>query len=68
MDSVTWRSKRIDDNPAALGFSRNEILRRKLEREVGVSSEVMLTADDRGRSAAAFADLADPSVMEDAWL
>ncbi|MBH0775956.1 type II toxin-antitoxin system VapB family antitoxin [Nocardia bovistercoris] len=59
--------ERIDAEADALGLSRNEFLRRKLEREAGVSSDVTLTADDWGRSAAAFVDLADPSVMDDAW-
>lgn len=59
--------ERIDAEAAALGLSRNEFLRRRLEGAVTPVSEVALTAADWGRSAAAFGDLGDPDVMDPAW-
>lgn len=59
--------ERIDAEAAALGLSRNEFLRRKLEGVAAPSPEIVPTADDWSRSAAAFADLTDPSVMDAAW-
>lgn len=59
--------ERIDAEAAALGLSRNEFLRRKLEGVTAPSPEIVLTADDWNRSVRAFADLADPSVMDAAW-
>lgn len=59
--------ERIDADAAALGLSRNEFLRRKLEGEARPSPGAKLTAEDWDRSAAAFADLADPAVMDAAW-
>ena len=57
---------RIDQEAAALGLSRNEYLRRKLERATA-PVDVTVTADDWQRSAIAFGDLDDPSVMDAAW-
>lgn len=59
--------ERIDAEAAALGLSRNELLRRRLEGPVTLGSEVPLTAADWDRSAAAFGDLGDPDVMDAAW-
>lgn len=59
--------ERIDAEAAALGLSRNEFLRRKLEAGVPSSADVTLTADDWSRSADAFADLSDSAVMDAAW-
>lgn len=59
--------ERIDAEAAALGLSRNEFLRRRLEGEANPLSEVKISADDWDRSAAAFGDLADPTVMDAAW-
>lgn len=59
--------ERIDAEAAALGLSRNEFLRRKIEQETQPSRGASITADDWDRSAAAFRDLADPSVMNAAW-
>jgi len=58
---------RIDAESAALGLSRNEFLRRKLEGEAAVRPRVAVTREDWQRSAELFADLADPDVMDDAW-
>ncbi|MDY7088451.1 MAG: hypothetical protein SYR96_25520 [Actinomycetota bacterium] len=58
---------RIDAAAANLGLSRNEYLRRKLEEGIPPAGEQTVTADDWQRSAEAFADLADPTVMDAAW-
>lgn len=58
---------RIDAEAAALGLSRNEFLRRRLEREVAQRDDVAVTPDDWSRSAAVFGDLDDASVMDVAW-
>lgn len=57
----------IDAAAAALGLSRNEFLRRRLEGETSPASGVSITADDWRRSSATFGDLADPAVMDAAW-
>lgn len=59
--------ERIDAEASALGLSRNEFLRRKLEGATAASPEATLTLDDWVRSAATFGDLADPNVMDAAW-
>ena len=59
--------ERIDADAAALGLSRNEFLRRRLEKEAVAPLAATITADDWRRSAAAFGDLADPDVMDAAW-
>ncbi|MBL5975023.1 MAG: hypothetical protein D3X82_15000 [Candidatus Leucobacter sulfamidivorax] len=59
--------KRIDASAFALGLSRNEYLRRTLEGHAAPRDDSAITAEDWQRSAAAFADLADPSVMDAAW-
>lgn len=58
---------RIDAEAGALGLSRNEFLRRQLEGSTTPNAEVVPTPDDWDRSAAAFADLANPAVMDSAW-
>lgn len=58
---------RIDAEAAALGLSGNELLRRRFEGETSFPDGATITADDWNRSAAAFGDLADPSVMDAAW-
>ncbi|MFY1673829.1 hypothetical protein ACN27G_28385 [Plantactinospora sp. WMMB334] len=58
---------RIDAAAANLGLSRNEYLRRKFEENASRAGERTVTAEDWQRSAEAFADLADPVVMEAAW-
>ncbi|WP_231851364.1 type II toxin-antitoxin system VapB family antitoxin [Microlunatus phosphovorus] len=58
--------ERIDAEASALGLSRNEFLRRKLEGDSPRSGET--TTDENWRRAGEiFADLADPAVMADAW-
>lgn len=59
--------ERIDAEAAALGLSRNEFLRRRLEQDAAAAVAATVTAEDWSRSAAAFGDLADPDVMDDAW-
>ncbi len=59
--------ERIDAEASALGLSRNEFLRRKLEGATTASVGVTLTAADWARSAETFGDLADPEVMDAAW-
>lgn len=58
---------RLDVEASGLGLSRNEYLRRKLEDHAEVLPIVEITDEDWQRSAAVFGDLADPSVMSDAW-
>jgi hypothetical protein len=58
---------RIDAAAANLGLSRNEYLRRKFEEGVTPAPERTITTEDWNRSAEAFADLADPTVMGSAW-
>ncbi|HEX7373536.1 MAG TPA: ribbon-helix-helix protein, CopG family [Steroidobacteraceae bacterium] len=59
--------ERIDAEAAALGLSRNEFLRRRLERDAAAPVAATVSVDDWNRSAAAFGDLADPRVMDAAW-
>ncbi len=58
---------RIDADAAALGLSRNEFLRRTLESATSASPAAAVTGEDWARSAEVFADLGNPSVMDDAW-
>ena len=58
---------RIDAAAANLGLSRNEYLRRKIEEGVTPVGRQPVTDEDWERSAEAFADLADPAVMDSAW-
>lgn len=59
--------ERIDAEAAALGLSRNEFLRRRLETEASAPVVGTVTVDDWRRSAAIFGDLADPEIMDAAW-
>lgn len=59
--------ERIDAQAAALGLSRNEFLRRKLDTDTYSESQARLTAADWKRSAATFSDLEDPVAMDAAW-
>jgi hypothetical protein len=58
--------ERIDAEAAALGLSRNEFLRRKLEVNSAPATSKTSLADLR-RAAAAAGDLLDPTVMDSAW-
>jgi len=59
--------ERIDVEASALGLSRNEFLRRRLEGATDARPDVALTAADWGRSAVVFGDLGDSEVMDAAW-
>lgn len=59
--------ERIDGEAAALGLSRNEFLRRRLEQDASTPVASTIADVDWSRSAAAFGDLADPDVMDSAW-
>ncbi|WP_144693884.1 type II toxin-antitoxin system VapB family antitoxin [Dermacoccus nishinomiyaensis] len=65
--TVVLAVERIDARAAALGLSRNEFLRRRLEQDVSPSTPVKIGAGDWSRSSAAFEDLGDPDVMDAAW-
>lgn len=58
--------ERIDAEASALGLSRNEFLRRRLEGDSPRSAEKATDADWK-RAGEIFADLADPEVMAGAW-
>ncbi len=58
---------RIDKAALNLGLSCNEYLRRKFEAKIQANERVGVTAADWQRSAEAFADLGDPTVMDAAW-
>ncbi len=58
---------RIDAAAAALGISRNEYLRRKLEGDRASDQTANVTMDDLRRASESAADLMDPDVMENAW-
>ncbi|MGL4174669.1 MAG: type II toxin-antitoxin system VapB family antitoxin [Dermatophilaceae bacterium] len=53
---------RIDQRARRLGLSRNEFLRRTVQREAQVGGAAGTAADFEK-----FADLADAEVMRDAW-
>lgn len=58
----------IDAQARALGLSRNEFLRRKLEAGEGVATTPpVITEADWARSAGVFEDLSDPALMDAAW-
>ena len=59
--------ERIDAEASALGLSRNEFLRRRLEQDASAPAAATITIEDWNRSAAAFGDLGDPGVMDAAW-
>lgn len=59
--------ERIDSEASALGLSRNEYLRRKLERTMPASGPVRVSVADLRRAADAASDLLDPEVMDSAW-
>jgi hypothetical protein len=57
---------RLDEQAARLGLSRSEYLRRHLHREAR-RTVGQVTADDLRALGNLVADLADDSVMSDAW-
>ncbi len=56
----------IDARAAKLGLSRVEYVRRRLAQDAA-TSEVSVTVSDLRDFGEAFADLADPAVMAEAW-
>lgn len=58
---------RIDEEAAAQGLSRNEYLRRALDRDVPADRERVVTLEDLRRASDAAHDLLDEDVMRDAW-
>lgn len=56
----------IDSEARHLGLSRSAYLRRVLERSTGTTAG-SVTVEDLDRFSEAFADLADPDVMDQAW-
>ncbi|MBA3265707.1 MAG: ribbon-helix-helix protein, CopG family [Nocardioidaceae bacterium] len=56
----------LDERAARLGLSRTEFLRRQLHQEARRSATTV-TAADLSELSSAVADLADESVMSDAW-
>lgn len=56
----------IDVDAKRQGLSRSEYLRRALERTARASADPV-TVEDLSHFSEAFADLADPEVMERAW-
>jgi hypothetical protein len=57
----------IDAHAARLGLSRNKYLRRRLRQDARVAGDQTVRADHLRAFADRFADLADPSVMRNAW-
>jgi hypothetical protein len=55
----------IDRRAGDLGVSRNEYLRRWLDKEIRATQRV--TAEDLRRVGRLASDLADPAVMREAW-
>ncbi len=55
----------IDRRAAGVGISRNEYLRRWLDKEMRVAQPV--TPEDLRRVGRLAQDLADPDVMREAW-
>lgn len=56
----------LDVLASRLGLSRTEYVRRRLAQDAQ-SARSVVTAQDLRRFSAAFADLADPDVMDAAW-
>lgn len=56
----------IEADAKKQGLSRSEYLRRLLEHSTGASAG-SVTVGDLDSFSEAFADLADPEVMDDAW-
>lgn len=56
----------VDAHAARLGISRSEYIRRRLAQDAAFTSRPV-SSEDLRHFAEAFADLADPSVMDRAW-
>lgn len=59
--------EQIDAEAEALGLSRNEYLRRRLEADAPKVRSERTTLADLRRAAEATQDLLDPNVMDAAW-
>lgn len=59
--------RRIDDDAAAQGLSRNEYLRRRFEQDAPADRETDVTLEDLRRASEAAQDLVDEDVMRGAW-
>lgn len=57
----------IDKRAADAGLSRNEFLKRELERDMRPEPERRTTLEDLRRSAELTKDLLDPEIMAGAW-
>jgi len=56
----------VDARASRLGLSRSEYVRRRLAQDA-VAAGTAVSAEDLARFADDFRDLADPSVMSQAW-
>lgn len=56
----------LDAHAGRLGLSRSEYVRRRLAQDAAVSDSTV-SVGDLARFADAFGDLADPTVMAQAW-
>jgi hypothetical protein len=56
----------VDAHASRLGLSRSEYVRRRLAQDAAVQ-DAAVSVEDLARFADAFADLADPDVMSQAW-
>jgi plasmid stability protein len=56
----------LDAHAARLGLSRSEYVRRRLAQDAATPGSAV-GVEDLARFADAFADLADPDVMSQAW-
>lgn len=56
----------VDARAGRLGLSRSEYVRRRLAQDAAATRAVV-TTQDLARFGEAFADLADPDVMSQAW-
>jgi hypothetical protein len=59
---------KFDAEASALGISRAEVLRRRLESDVSpVEERLAITSQDWEQFSRNYADLADPTIMGAAW-
>ena len=56
----------LEAHARRLGLSRSEYVRRRLAQDAAVH-DTAVSVEDLARFAEAFADLADPDVMSQAW-
>lgn len=58
--------ERLDEQAKRQGLSRTDFLRRQLHQQAGRSLDTV-AASDLGAMSELLADLADPTVMDEAW-